>query len=93
MLRLLPITLILLATVHIAKAGPETGSYDDFMQGAMIVYANEIEPSVKTSIAFLEHLNGKWDTIACTDACFQTGYQEAKAFVYNREVQNGFEIH
>lgn len=78
--------------MHFVRAGPETGSYDDFMQGAMVVYSNEVEPSIDNSVEFLEHLNRKWGSIGCDNTCFQAGYNEAKSFVYNQEVKNGFKF-
>ncbi|APU01893.1 lysis inhibition regulator [Aeromonas phage Riv-10] len=84
---------LLVATVHLVSANPEVGSYDEFMQGAMIVYTNDIKHSKDNSVQFLEYLDTKWGSAGCSDTCFQLGYQEAKLFVaYNTEVQNGNKI-
>lgn len=85
MTKLLAVATLLIATVHFVSADPEVGSYDEFMQGAMIVYTNDVTPSMDNSVAFLEYLNEKWGTIGCSDTCFQAGYDEAKMFVFTHK--------
>ncbi|UOX40476.1 lysis inhibition [Aeromonas phage GomatiRiver_11] len=88
MVKILSVLAILMASMHFASAGPEIGSYDEFMQGAMIVYSNDVRPSVDNSVEFMEYLNAKWGAVSCSDQCFQTGYKEAKLFIAYKEVEN-----
>ncbi|ASU00727.1 lysis inhibition [Aeromonas phage AS-gz] len=85
MLKTFSIIALVLASMHFVKADPENGSYDEYMRGALIVYSNEIVPSLDNSVEFLEHLNDKWKSAKCSSSCYQTGYLEAKTFIAKRE--------
>ncbi|QBX32777.1 lysis inhibition regulator membrane protein [Aeromonas phage Asfd_1] len=88
MLKILSVLGILIASVHFASAGPELGSYDEFMQGAMVVYSNDIHPSIDNSVEFLEYLDAKWGSVSCSEQCYQTGYKEAKLFVAYKGIED-----
>lgn len=85
MLKTFSIIALVLASMHFVEADPENGSYDEYMRGALIVYSNEIVPSLDNSVEFLEHLNDKWKSAKCSSSCYQTGYLEAKTFIAKRE--------
>ena len=91
MIKTLTIAALVLASMHLVKADPETGSYDEYMRGALIVYSNEIVPSLDNSVEFLEYLDREWKAKRCSSSCYQTGYQEAKVFITKRE-NRGTEI-
>lgn len=85
MKKIIPIVFALLASVHFVQADSK-GSYDEFMQGAMIVYANEVPYSVANSTQFVEYLDIKWGSTRCAESCYQSGYQEAKMFITHRGI-------
>lgn len=90
-----PLTLIGVFMAPVASAASNEAEYTKFVEGALSVYKQFKEPSVKESNKFLSFVNSRWkanNEVCLSGVCEIDGRTAAKAYAYTHKVKLENEI-
>lgn len=85
-LKALLIALVLVVPATQANANPPR-DYESYINAALVVYANVIPPSIKTSEQFYNYVTARWHFLQCrsTSECERLGSSVAYEFADMRQ--------
>lgn len=85
--------IISLCVLFIASAQAGTSKsdtpkdFDNYVEGALIVYSQFVTPSKKESEEFYNFVKSKWQTTRCSNNCASLGYKAGSEYAEHKNIE------